>query len=210
MIRVLIAENAEPWGHFTAAVSRGLPADLVKRAQQYRRWQDAQAFLIGKLLLRKGLIELGFHERILEEIRYTEFGRPYLHAGVDFNISHAGRFVVAVFSANARIGVDIEAVNEVRLEDFTSCFTGRELERLSVSPRFLFDFFTIWTIKEAVIKADGRGLQVPLHQFDAAGTIVLAGNVWHLHPLTVPAGYVSYLATDQHTDISIVQDVVEF
>jgi len=210
MIRVLIAENAEPWAHSTAAVSRGLPIDLVKRAQQYRRWQDAQAFLIGKLLLQKGLVELGFHERILEEIQYTEFGRPYLHGGIDFNISHAGRFVVAVLGANVRVGVDIEAMNEVRLEDFTSCFTGRELERLSESPRFLFDFFTIWTMKEAVIKADGRGLQVPLHQVDAAATIVLAGKTWYLRPLTVPAGYVSYLATDQQGPVTIQQDTVEF
>lgn len=198
MVKVLVAENIAPWQHSTyASVSKQLSVLFLDKASKFRRWQDAQAFLIGKLLLKRGLSEFGFQDFLLENIQYNAFNRPYFSTGeIDFNISHAGQHVICALSKQRRVGVDIEQVNPVDLQDFANCFTSRELDRLSRSPEFLFDFFSIWTIKEAVIKADGRGLQIPLQQFEAAEQIMLGDNTWHIHALKIAHGYVAHLATD--------------
>jgi len=170
---------------------------FLDKASKYRRWQDAQALLIGKLLLKRGLNEFGFQDFLLENIQYNAFNRPYINAReLDFNISHAGQYVICALSKQHRVGVDIEQVHPVDLQDFATCFTGPELDRLSRSPEFLFDFFNIWTIKEAVIKADGRGLQIPLQQFEAGEQIKLGDNLWHTHTLKIADGYISHLATN--------------
>jgi 4'-phosphopantetheinyl transferase len=198
MIKVLVAENATPWQHLTyASISKQLPLLFLDKANKFRRWQDAQAFLIGKLLLKRGLSEFGFQDYLLENLQYNAFNRPYISAReIDFNISHAGQYVICALSKQHRVGVDIEQVHPVDLQDFAGCFTARELDRLSRSSEFLFDFFNIWTIKEAAIKADGRGLQIPLQQFEAGEQIMLGDNLWHIHALKIAHGYVAHLATD--------------
>ena len=46
---------------------------------KYLRWQDRHAYVLGKLLLRLGLIKYGFDSSILSKIQYTRYGRPFLN-----------------------------------------------------------------------------------------------------------------------------------
>src|SRR5262249_41204049 len=106
-----------------------MPAEFMERLRRMHYWQDAQASLIGRLLLLYGLRQLGQGHRLLSEVKYTYWGRPYLNATpVDFNISHSGEYVVCAIGSQGRIGVDIEQMKPVNPADFTPVFTSDEID----------------------------------------------------------------------------------
>src|SRR5690554_3002995 len=84
-----------------------LPDDLKEKTLKFKHWQDAQAYLFGKLLLKKGLKDLGFNDD-LDLLKYNVYDRPSIHSNIDFNTTHSGRHVVVVFSTLGRVGIDIE------------------------------------------------------------------------------------------------------
>jgi len=95
---------------------------------------------------------------------YNEFGKPFIpddKSGLQFNISHSDDMAVFAFSNLTEIGVDIEKVKVI--EDMEGvmnlCFTEYEknwFRAINDEPR-VETFYKMWTIKEAFIKAIGRG-----------------------------------------------------
>ena len=53
------------------------PEEIKNRILRFKRWEDRQAGLYGKLLLKKGLEELGLDSGLID-LKYTQYGRPYL------------------------------------------------------------------------------------------------------------------------------------
>lgn len=103
--------------------------------------------------------------------------------GVHFNISHSGGYAVLAFG-EAPLGVDIEEVKRADLKVAKRFF--REEEYRYVSGREEAGqadaFCRIWTGKEAVVKASGAGLLVPLDSFSVLGEIAeCSGNRYHLY-----------------------------
>ena len=100
-----------------------------------------------------------------------EFGKPWVAGAPCFNVSHsADRAVVAV--AMSPVGVDIERIDErpgllAIVEGF---FADAEVTALRRHDRDSFapSFFGCWTRKEALIKAVGSGLGVPLRAFEVS------------------------------------------
>jgi 4'-phosphopantetheinyl transferase len=137
------------------------PVEIKNKINRFKRWQDAQASLLGKVLLKKGLENL-YLKSSLSDLKYTKYGRPYLENAVDFNISHSGPYIVCAFSTKGIIGADIEQINPIRIEDFKNIFHIDEWHSISTSSNPYYTFYYYWTAKEAIIKADGRGLNVPL------------------------------------------------
>ena len=84
-----------------------------------------------------------------------------LTARIDLSIAHTSRFVVAVVAANARVGVDVEALGRDLSDEFThGVFTPEELElavRAVDAPSATIRF---WCAKEALSKALGTGMAV--------------------------------------------------
>src|SRR4051812_9172220 len=105
-----------------------LPLQMKEKILKFRRWEDAQASLFGKLLLRKGFEELGLPYK-LDALLLNDFGRPYL-SELDFNISHAGEYVVCIISSQAKVGIDIEKIKPIKIEDFRSQFIESEWEHI--------------------------------------------------------------------------------
>lgn len=95
---------------------------------------------------------------------YNEFGKPFIsddNDGIQFNISHSDDMAVFAFTRSAEIGVDIEKVKVI--DDMAGvmdlCFTEYEknwFKTINDDSR-VETFYKIWTIKEAFIKAIGRG-----------------------------------------------------
>src|SRR5690242_12056776 len=94
-----------------------LPEELKQKILRYREWKDQHAALYGKLLLMKALAEAGFQSDLLN-LNYTKYGRPYIKHTPDFNISHAGSFVVCAIANQCSIGIDIEQIKSVDIGDF--------------------------------------------------------------------------------------------
>jgi 4'-phosphopantetheinyl transferase len=168
--------------------------DLAK-ANEYRRWQDRQAFLGGRFLLTIGAEIFQLPGNILSLIQYTEYKRPYLPLYIDFNVSHTDGLVICAFSDSKRVGVDIEKIANIKIQDFESFFTEEENRQIQLAKDRNLQFFTYWTKKESVMKADGRGFNLDLKQIVIAEHAFVDDQTWYVSQIAVPSGYIAHIAT---------------
>jgi 4'-phosphopantetheinyl transferase len=86
-----------------------------------------------------------------------------------FNLSHSTHVIACLVTLGVDVGVDVEDrrrdLDMVRLADrFFAPEEAADLRALGGQERRR-RFFTYWTLKEAYMKACGRGLSIPLRQF---------------------------------------------
>jgi 4'-phosphopantetheinyl transferase len=103
-----------------------------------------------------------------DEIRVTEYGKPYFPALPDFHfsLSHSGERVLCAVSA-LPVGCDIEKLGRDTASLARRFFHPKERDWLFSLPEEEQGaaFFQIWTGKESFIKAIGLGLSQPLDSF---------------------------------------------
>ncbi len=160
------------WDYYLQKV----PKNIRERISRYRRWEDRQLGLFGKMLLLDGLGEYGYRSNCLDNLSYNKFGRPFLDNSIDFNVSHAGRYVVCAISDRGKVGIDIEKIRLVELADFERYMTDEEKTAIRESDRQYETFYEYWTKKESVVKADGRGLSISLKNISISGKSALLDN----------------------------------
>lgn len=159
-----ISENFHSW-----LIERYLgefEEEFQNKVRKYRRWQDAQLSLLGRLLLSVGGEILGKSKNDLNPIHYTEFGKPFLETNLYFNISHSADIVICALSNEYELGIDIEKINDIDLEDFRHYMSVNEWAEICDSENAIGDFYKFWTQKEAVVKAVGTGLLIPINSFE--------------------------------------------
>lgn len=176
-----------------------LPGESQEKIGRFVNRQDKLLHLIGKLLLRDALQHFGFDKQVLHEIRYSPYLRPYIPScNVDFNISHSGNYVLCAIGRGVRLGIDIEMIRTIDLSDFEEVMNADQWQAISGSPDGIRTFFDYWTIKESVIKADSRGMSIPLKDIHIVhSTAECDGNRWFLKQLDIDSNYCCCLATDQ-------------
>lgn len=65
-------------------------------------------------------------------------------------------------------------------------------------------FYKYWTIKESVIKADGRGFIIPLDQLEVKDNVVqYEGRQWFVKDFKFANAYSAALASDQLSSYSV-------
>lgn len=138
-------------------------------------------------------------------------GRPQLspaQAGtLDFNWSHSSDCALVALARGVVPGIDLERrrARPRALEIARRYFTPDEAERLAQLPPVQRDeaFLALWTAKEAVLKAIGRGLAFGLHRlqidFESGEPRLrrLDGDeaqAWQLHALDIGPGHLATLA----------------
>lgn len=86
---------------------------------------------------------------------------------IHFNMSHSGDYVVIAVS-DAPVGIDIEHKTRNYSQIAKRCFCKGEYEDMIELPmeRQPKRFLEIWTMKEAYIKWNGKGMQILFHSFD--------------------------------------------
>lgn len=171
-----------------------LPESLRAQHFRYRRWQDRRANLFSKILLIKGLQRFGFDYNILEQLNYNQYGRPNLAGDVDFNISHSGDYVLCGVGKGIQIGIDIEEIKPVDFSDFENLMTSDQWRTIHTSEDPQKSFFRFWAIKESIIKADGRGLAMPLNEIVITDNVAFYERKWYIKELAIDEGYCAYLA----------------
>ncbi|MEI3790604.1 MULTISPECIES: 4'-phosphopantetheinyl transferase family protein [unclassified Chryseobacterium] len=163
---------------------------------KYRRWQDAQLSLLGRVLLQYGL-ENHFDIKDYEIDRTTNY-KPFLkNQDLHFNISHAGNIVVCGISKFS-IGIDIEYIDpKISYNDFKSQITINEFNKMHFSGDKARSFFTYWTEKEAVIKAHGKGLLIPLQSFEVfQGQTLIDKEKFYLKEIFIHQEYQCCIASN--------------
>jgi 4'-phosphopantetheinyl transferase len=186
-----------------------LPWAMHAKIQAFRRWEDAHAAVLGKLLLLVALRDLGYPGD-LQQLSYTAESRPYLAGYPDFNLSHSGTRVVCVVGdgLGGRVGIDLEAKRPLDIHEFEGQFSAREWEMIRTASVPIEVFYHFWTAKEAVLKADGRGLDMPLSALIVEDKRVVRIGVkeWFIMPLMVYAGYTGHIAADSFFEVPIYHE----
>lgn len=167
-----------------------LPANLQQKVTRFRNWEDQHAALLGKLLLRLALQNAGY-EPDLSRLRYTPEQKPFLPEGPAFNLSHSGNRVICLAGGQAPLGIDIESLSPLPFDDFQPQFTENEWAAIRDAPSPLHAFYRFWTAKESILKADGRGLGIPLQSIDLSASMIvtLDNTTWAVHELPLFDGY---------------------
>jgi 4'-phosphopantetheinyl transferase len=187
-----------------ATLLRLLPEQEQARVMRFRKWEDRHRSLLGKLLLQKALFQLYADDDYTTQVLYTRYGRPYLSGGPDFNISHSGDIVVCACTEQGKAGIDIEKVSYVDLDVFQQMFTRREWDDIKNAPEQQLRFYHYWTLKESVIKADGRGFSVPLQELVIDdGKAILEEQTWLVKELYIDEGYKCFIASDTKQEIRL-------
>lgn len=128
------------------------------KALRYRFDEDRLRCIGAGLLLRKYC-----NITSDEQITVNEYGKPFA-SDVHFNISHSGEWVL-LCTANFPVGIDIEYIKPPKQKAAEYAFCDDELFWLSQNPNKDFGFYTLWTQKEAVTKAIGKGLRLSPKSF---------------------------------------------
>jgi 4'-phosphopantetheinyl transferase len=115
--------------------------------------------------------------------QHNSYGKPMIDPdyGLQFNLSNAHELVVCLISHGTEVGVDLEPYEHAEkiVEIAQDVFSPQELAQLEAlnAPQKLDRALSLWTLKEAYIKARGVGLSLPLDQisflFDGAEGIRL-------------------------------------
>ncbi len=152
-------------------------------------------YVAGRALLRRRLGRLLGCDPLSVRIVCGPDGKPALaEPALSFNVSHAGDLVVIAVSRPRRLGADVEQIRpglEIRavIEEVLGA-ADREAVSRAVVREGARGFFRYWTRYEAVVKARGDGLRLPL----PALTELTAG--FDIRELDVPLGYAGAVAAD--------------
>jgi len=179
------------------------PLAFQERLSKFRRWQDQQASLLGRILLEKGVRQL--YDCEFPKIVFGKYGKPlFQESDIQFNISHSYQLVVCAITKHNAIGIDIEYQKPIYIQDFKFQMTENEWNWISTTEDSKTAFYEYWTKKEAVIKAVGKGFSADLKSFEVLGgtkQVFLEDSIWHLSEILVAPDYRSHFATNSVSPI---------
>lgn len=210
-----------------ATLSSG-PADLMElrsvlspderaRADRFRAVGDRARFVAARGALRRILARYTGERPEDLIFSYGRWGKPRLEPAaranpIEFNVSHSGQIVLIAFAVGRRLGVDVEEIlpmaeNDERLS--RSWLSELELSEMSTmdAPARTQAFYSLWTRREAYLKARGEGLSLPPECVEVSGESELplealseseSSRVCSLRNLEIGPGYAAALAVEGH------------
>ncbi len=192
----VLATRPPLWSDASCALAaRRLPENAARAFLERRNPEDKALGLATRLLLLlRALKTLGL-EAALSSWAEDRNGRPYLQAapeGFDFNLSHTEGLAVCAFSTRGRVGVDVERVRRSDFSDYAFLFTDEERRGVENAESREEEFFRLWTMKEAVVKADGLAFL----RGDERVRNLLADCAWRISRVELLPGFVCHLATE--------------
>jgi|GEM_PF-2537206 len=154
------------WRHLspgqTAALTALLTAEEAARAARYHRPEDRARSTLGRGLLRwLSARALGCSPEILT-LKTEARGKPFWAdppSMLEVNISHSGDWIMLALSTGAPVGIDVQEqranvdmIGVARLSMHPE--EHAELAREGNPPAL---FYTLWSLREAALKATGDG-----------------------------------------------------
>lgn len=142
-----------------AGWSRALPRDECERVERLVHPHDRARSALGQVLARRLVGEAVRRPWTAVRLDRDANGRPCAE-GIDVNVAHAGRWVVAAAHAR-RVGVDVESVQAVGMVPRAAFLSAAELVELGrLLPESARGAVAagLWCLKEAEGKAAGDGL----------------------------------------------------
>jgi 4'-phosphopantetheinyl transferase len=159
----------------------------------------------GRMLLRHAVWRVTGLEPPGIMIEAKPSGQVFVWNGPRVSISHSGGIVVAAVSTDHALGVDIEeSASESRLRRLLPALFPALSEAIDAAPETESRIarLTVWTRREAVLKAAGVGLAGRIAAVEimaeAAGAATVearfAGVTWQIADFTLPGGAIGSIA----------------
>jgi len=150
-------------------LSTSLNSRELERANRYRFEDDRRRSIVARAALRRLIGQYLATEPQSLIIIDGNHGKPELLNGeIEFNASHSGDLVALAFARETPVGVDVERRRELHdtLALARRYFSAEEVAIVERAADAGDAFFTIWTAKEAIVKASGKGIGTgELHGF---------------------------------------------
>lgn len=148
-----------------AAAAASLSPDERARVARLRLPAHRDAFVAARIFLRQVLARCLGTDAAALRFGTTAHGKPYLvetSAPLHFNLAHSGSVALLAVAVNVAVGVDVERVRiNLDLDGIARRFFRPEesaaLDALPAAQR-TEAFFAVWTRKEALLKALGKGI----------------------------------------------------
>ncbi len=193
-----------------------LSADEWRRVGRHASHLPARRFIVRRGMLRR--IIGRYVDQQPQNVRfvYNPHGKPFLApelaADLQFNLSDSGELAALAICLQQPVGIDIEQLRTPPVADGLKSYslTPRELEHFerAAEPERSLRFLRAWTRREAIVKAEGVGLQLLTGQLELEELADHQEPAWeeggvhckrgfHLYRLALPDGYVGSLATRQ-------------
>jgi len=185
---------------------RFLSPEECDRADRFRFERDRQAFTASRTALRVLLGHYTATEPEVVQFAVGPHGKPHLSPGgrasaLRFNLSHSGEYALIALSNGPAVGTDIERLRtDVEADGIAErYFLESELAWLRSRPAEARTeaFHRLWVLKEAAIKADGRGLSMPLVEvrvvFDSRDRGGVESPPWWSSELRIAPDYTAAL-----------------
>ncbi len=203
-------------------LERNLSADERGRASRFRFARDRDRFVGARGLLREILALYLDASPGRLSFGYGAHGKPFLagekHGTLRFNVSHSFDAMLLAIAHMREVGVDVEGVRNTGVaveEIYETVLSEPEKQALArfggEDKRTTFlTFLRFWTLKEAYIKADGRGVSLPLERIDVSspeGRVAVLNKAtgewrtcsrWKLRTLAPVPGFVAAVAAEGH------------
>jgi 4'-phosphopantetheinyl transferase len=172
-----------------------LPPPHQAEVMRSRRTEDRLARAAARLMLQEMLADFGLN---LSGWRREASGRPFLEGRpLDLSISHSDGWVAVALGPGLRLGVDVERHRTLDPTDFAGLLTPEEEAMVAMAPDPSRVLMELWCRREAVLKADGRGLGAGAAAIRALGvSMPSSGEAWHVQHAWLPEGCLA-LATDR-------------
>ena len=182
-----------------------------EHAARFHFERDRSRYTIARAMLRTLLAEKTGLSPSAIVFAQTRYGKPYMvdaPADLHFNVSHAAERAIFVVASGCLPGIDIEHLGRNVDHDAIAAhyLAPRELADLQRIPsaQRKHAFLACWTCKEAIAKAIGRGLSLPLDGIEIAEAAdavprlvsVPCGQVsdWSLHRANAGGNYIATVA----------------
>jgi 4'-phosphopantetheinyl transferase len=183
---------------------------------RFRYTRDGRRYLTSHANMRRLLAS--YSDCTPRELAFVvnEYGKPRLRKlrrgkPLYFNLSHSDDLGLLAVTRMGDVGADIECIRPIEPYVAEEHFSATELEQLKTltGDAWLAGFYRCWTRKEAILKAEGCGLNLPLGAFDvsllpgepaalrAVRPEIHLSRQWKLANLAPEAGVIGAVAADE-------------
>lgn len=145
----------------------GVSEKRLEKSNRYSHTEDVLRSLSVEYLLNQMIQKNHPEIPVPVTLQYDEKGKPHLknsngHEPLFISLSHSGDYVVCMLDT-VPCGVDIELCKEKHYKKILNRICSENEIKLVKS---LSDFYNIWTLKESVLKATGKGLSLDMKSFE--------------------------------------------
>ena len=184
--------------------------DEHERAQKFVRGKHE--YVASRWLLRRVLGQ--YLQQSPQSLKFArqEKGKPYIPgSNIQFNLSHSGTWATLAVANDINVGIDVEQGNNARdlMGIATNYYHPAEFRMLGDLPPEAQpkQFYRLWTLKEALLKAAGVGISAGLENLNfSLGAEISVGiapalanevfaSKWHFHQWQLSDGSLCALAS---------------